>query len=147
MPVANLVHLPKSDGFKAQIGGPPKGSHAHDYDIFGITLTYHGVCIGISPGQYKHLVAKDIEKHLPELDNLKITVDFELLDSDLEELMLCNIATYYIPSLIVNALRRIAMPSLAELRPAQTKPSFFNNNHMILLGTQRVCNRSWATYL
>ena len=144
MPVANLVHLPKSDGFKAQIGGPPKGSHAYDYDFFGIALTYHGVCIGISPGQYRHLVANDIEKHLPALD--EITAEFPDINLAMKELMLNNIATYYIAKLIVNALRRIPMPSLAELRPAQMQPSFFNNNHMIVIGTQRVCNRSGPAY-
>jgi hypothetical protein len=149
MPVANLVHLPKSDGFKAKIGGPPKGSHAYDYGFFGISLTGHGVCVGISPGQYRHLVANDMQKHMSELD--EIIGQDENLDchwqAALMELMLNNIATYYIARLIVNALGRMAVPSLAELRPAQMKPSLFNNNHMIVIGIQRICNRYWPTCL
>jgi hypothetical protein len=145
MPVANLVHLPKSDGFKAQIGGPPKGSHAYDYGFFGISLMGHGVCVGISPGQYRHLVSHDIEKHMPELD--EITAHDDIWDSALKDLMLNNIATYYIARLIVNALKRMAIPSLAELRQAQMQPSFFNNNHMIVIGIQRFCDRSWPICL
>jgi hypothetical protein len=139
MPVANLKHLPKSDCFKTQIGGPPKKSHVFDYDLFGVVLAYNGVCIGISPGQFRHLVAEDIEKHVSELEGMAEGDPY--WDAVLKEIMMNNLATFYISNLIVNKLRKIATPSLAELRKAQRKASIFNNNHMVLLGKQSVCKQ------
>jgi hypothetical protein len=140
MPVKNLIHLPRADCFNTQIGGPPKGSHAFDYDFFGVTLTYSGVCIGISPGQFRNLVAQNIEKHMSEIESMAEGDDY--WDPVLRELMMNNIAIFYIARLIVNKLRVIAKASFAELRPAQTKPSIFNNNHMVLLGMQSISKKS-----
>jgi hypothetical protein len=136
MPVANLKYLPRPDCFNAQIGGPPKGSHAYDYESFGVALTYHGVCIGISPGQYRHLVAEDLEKHVSEFEGIADGDGY--WDTAIREIMMNNVATFYIAKRIVNSLRRIAKPAFAELRPAQPRPSIYNNNHCVILGKQKV---------
>ena len=144
MPVANLEHLPRTDCFKAEIGGSPKMSHASDFDLFGVTLSFNKVNIGISPAMYRHLVADLIEQHRGELDAHACIDADPYWDFLCKELMVNNIATYYLAKIIVCSLRRIAKASLAQLRPAQTTPSIFNNNHMVIVGELR-CAHSTRT--
>jgi hypothetical protein len=134
MPVSNLIHLPRPDGFKADIGGRPMPSHAYDYDLFGLMLSYHGVGIGISPGQHRHLVATELNDHLAELENQGTVDEDPYWDYMIKEIMVNNLATFYLANLVVNSLRLIAKASLAEVRPAQSTASIFNNNHMVILG-------------
>lgn len=134
MPVSNLVHLPRTDCFKAEIGGRPRPSHTYDYDLFGVVLSYHGVTIGISPGQYRNLVADKIAEHQDELDAMGTVDDDPYWDARIKELMVNNLASFYLAKGIVSALRRIPKASLAELRPAQTNANIFSNNHMVVLG-------------
>ena len=61
MPVHVLKYLPRSDCFKAEIGGRPISSHIYDYDSFGVMISYHGVSIGVSPGLYRNLVSEEID--------------------------------------------------------------------------------------
>lgn len=134
MPVSNLKYLPRLDCYKAQIGGQPRGSHATDYEFFGVMLTYGAINIGISPGHYKNLVAREIEKHRSEMDELGVVDNDEYWDYLMKQLMVNNLATYYIAREIVNCLRRIPKASLAEIRQAQTSACIFNNNHNIIIG-------------
>jgi len=138
MPVSNLVHLPRTDCFKAEIGGRPRPSHTYDYDLFGVVLSYHGVTIGISPGQYRNLVADKIAEHQDELDAMGTVDDDPYWDARIKELMVNNLASFYLAKGIVSALRRIPKASLAELRPAQTNANIFSNNHMVVLDSTRV---------
>ncbi len=134
MPVDNLKYLPRSDCFKAEIGGRPMSSHTYDYDLFGVILSYRGVSIGISPGRYKNLVAEMIDKHRDELEDQGIVDEDPFWDFRIKELMVNNLATFYLAKAIVTALRRIPKASLAEIQPAQSKPSIYNNNHMVIIG-------------
>ena len=105
MPVSNLQYLPRVDCFDAEIGGRPRGSHATDYRFFGVMVTYGNVNVGISPGDYRGLVASDIEKHRHELDEYGIVDDHPYWDWLIKELMVNNLATYYLARLIVSSLR------------------------------------------
>ncbi len=134
MPVHVLKYLPRSDCFKAEIGGRPISSHIYDYDSFGVMISYHGVSIGVSPGRYRNLVSEEIDKHRDELEGLG-TVDADpYWDGRIKQLMVNNLASFYLANGIARALRRISKAALAELRPAQTKPCIFSNNHMVIIG-------------
>jgi len=95
-------------GFKSAIlasEGVQKGSHATDYRFFGVMVTYGNVNVGISPANYRGLVASDIEKHRHELDEYGIVDDHPYWDWLIKELMVNNLATYYLARLIVSSLR------------------------------------------
>ena len=134
MPVSNLKYLPKVDGIKAQIGGHPRGSHATDYQHFGLVLSYNTINIGISPGQYRFIVADKIESYIHQIEE-QGTVDNDYVwDTAIKELMVNNLATFFLARLVVIAIRRIGTASLSELRQAQRNPTIFNTNHSIVIG-------------
>jgi hypothetical protein len=133
MPVENLKYLPRSDCYKPEIGGLPLPSHAYDFNSFGLVISYNGVSVGVSPGEYRHLVAEKIDSHRDELDGQGIVDEDPYWDFQIKELMVNNLASFYIANSFVNALRRISKAALAEIRPAQTKADIFSNNHMVIL--------------
>jgi hypothetical protein len=75
-----------------------------------------------------------IDKHRDELEDQGIVDEDPFWDFRIKELMVNNLATFYLAKAIVTALRRIPKASLAEIQPAQSKPSIYNNNHMVIIG-------------